>query len=135
MTKRFFLTIAFTTALYNLFGQSFANCSQIVHQPDSVAVYKNGMKDVLNFFSKNITPSIDSCYQNEGRLISNLQVQLTIDSTGKVIAAHVLRPDLPLACRTPIQQGFLLMDRWKPAVHKGVNVCSSIRFPIRINWK
>lgn len=135
MIRRLFITIVLLTSLNSLFGQSFDNCKQIVHQPDSVAIYKSGMKDVLDFFSKNVTPSIDSCYQNEGRLISNLQMQLTIDSTGQVIAAYVLRPDLPLACRNPIQQKFLLMDRWKPAVHKGVNVCSSVRFPVRINWK
>lgn len=110
-------------------------CDKIIKEPDTVATYKNGFNDILDFFSKNIKPIIDSCYINDNRMVSNLHMYLVIDANGKVIIARVTRPDLPLSCRTPIQNGFLQMDTWTPARDKGLNVCSDMKIPIHINWK
>lgn len=135
MKKTIRLTIIFILSLKCVCGQTSNFCDKIIKEPDSMATYKNGFKSILDFFSKNVSPLIDSCNKIDSRLISNLQMQLTIDASGKVIAAYVVRPSLPMSCKTPIQNGFLRMDNWKAARHNGVNVCSDIRIPIYIDWK
>lgn len=117
------------------FGQTSNSCKEIIKVPDTVATYKNGFKDILDFFSKNIKSTIDSCHINDDRLISNLHMYLVIDANGKVVLARVTRPNLPLSCRTPIENGFLQMDAWTPARHKGLNVCTEVKIPIHILWK
>jgi len=128
------IIVAFSLTTHS-FGQTINSCDKIVKEPDTIATYKNGFKDILTFFSKNIRPIIDSCYINDNRMISNLHIYLVINENGKVITAIITRPDLPPSCRTPIQNGFLQMETWTPAKYKGLNVCSDTKIPIHIDWK
>lgn len=117
-------------------AQTHSTCDSIRFHPDTAASYKQGARDIMDFVTHQVYPVLQECYVKEGRLISKLNVQLTIDTTGKVIAAYVLRPDLPLSCRNPICEAFLKMDSWKPAKQKGLHVCSDVWIPIAcIKWQ
>lgn len=117
-------------------AQTNTACDSIHFHPDTVASYKKDAGDILDFVRQQLEPVLQECYVKEGRLISKLNMQLTIDNSGKVIAAYVIRPDLPLTCRNRIREAFLKMDPWKPAKQKGINVCSDVRVPIAcIKWQ
>ena len=118
-----------------VFGQGTNSCDSIKNIVDTRATYKNGSGDILSFFTKNVRPVIDSLYANENRYITKLKMQLVVDNNGKIISAHPMTIDIPVRYRKRIQEVFMTMETWKPAIYKGENVCSKMIIPFYIDWK
>jgi hypothetical protein len=111
-------------------------CDSIYESPDSMALYKIGIKDVLDFNTSKLMPIVVACRDNSGNQIYSLVVKLNINSQGKVIAANVIRPALPYNCREQIQNAYLKMENWKPAKHNGIRVCTTLNVPIScLKWQ
>jgi hypothetical protein len=135
MVSQFYIQLILICLVIFAKGQTADSCLEIVKEPETMAIYKKGSPDIIDFFKKNVSNCIDSCYKNESRMISNLEMFLTIDRNGKVVAAYVKSPILPTSCRKSIQQAFLRMDPWTAAQDKGQKVCSNVIFPIHIDWR
>lgn len=102
--------------------------------PEIPAQFPGGVHKLNDHFFKSFTSKVTAS-ENEVVVFHSPVAQWTIDETGKVTDAKIIRS----SNITRIDQQFLeaikSMPAWKPAEHNGKKVRQNSHFPVRICFK
>ena len=123
------LLVSFSTK-----GQS--TCDSIYTEAEELPKYGNVEDDIVKYGNKVLTPIVAHCVARDSILITKLYYKLIINSEGKVIEAHILKPEMTSWCRRELESELMKMEGWSPARHKGKAVCCEVKQLIGcILWK
>lgn len=132
--KLVLLLIVLVVTSIQVFGQTEI-CETVYKTVDKNPVFGGGMKNLMDFFGKYITPIITKYHDKDPELTGKVTITLTVNTNGEVVDAVLSNHKLPKDCEEEIRKQVLTMTGWTPGILDGQKVCCKFAWVISgIKW-
>ena len=125
-------TLVILFLFYCPYISSIAQCPKVYTKVDKVAEFKSG-KSWIHFIKQKLVPVFEHATTDELSYTSNLDIELTIDTSGKVVNVKFPGISTQITKYLKVVENSIIQNTlWYPAIKDGKKVCYKSRQVISI---